>query len=53
MTRIRTTHTGSLPRPPEILEAVRQHFATGKPMDEITKFSCGSWLVREKEAGTC
>ena len=34
MTRIRTTHTGSLPRPTEILEAVRAHFATGKPMDE-------------------
>src|SRR5205814_8842691 len=34
MTRIRTTHTGSLPRPPHILEAVREHFTTGKAMDE-------------------
>jgi len=34
MTKIRTTHTGSLPRPPQVLEAVREHFATGKPMDE-------------------
>jgi len=34
MTPIRTTHTGSLPRPPQILQAVREHFATGKAMDE-------------------
>ena len=34
MTRIRTTHTGSLPRPPELLEAIRAHFTTGRPMDE-------------------
>src|SRR5882672_10956739 len=34
MNRIRTTHTGSLPRPPQILQAVREHFATGKAMDE-------------------
>ncbi len=31
--RIRTTHTGSLPRPPEILEALRAK-AAGKPHDE-------------------
>jgi 5-methyltetrahydropteroyltriglutamate--homocysteine methyltransferase len=30
--RIRTTHTGSLPRPPEILEAVRAQ-AQGRPID--------------------
>ena len=30
--RIRTTHTGSLPRPPEILEAVRAQ-AQGRPVD--------------------
>src|SRR5881394_4133305 len=34
MNKIRITHTGSLPRPAQILEAVREHFATGKPMDE-------------------
>jgi len=34
MNRIRTTHTGSLPRPPQILQAVREHFTTGKAMDE-------------------
>ena len=43
MTRIRTTHTGSLPRPAEILEAVRAHFTTGKPMDEAL-------LARQVEA---
>jgi 5-methyltetrahydropteroyltriglutamate--homocysteine methyltransferase len=31
--RIRTTHTGSLPRPPEMLEALRAQ-AAGKPLDE-------------------
>jgi methionine synthase II (cobalamin-independent) len=28
MTPIRTTHTGSLPRPPQIREAVREHCTT-------------------------
>ena len=31
---IPTTHTGSLPRPPQILQTVREHFTSGKPMDE-------------------
>jgi len=43
MTRIRTTHTGSLPRPPAILEAVRAHFTTARPMDEAL-------LAREVDA---
>ena len=30
--RIRTTHTGSMPRPPEILETVRQ-IEAGQPYD--------------------
>jgi 5-methyltetrahydropteroyltriglutamate--homocysteine methyltransferase len=52
MTRIRTTHTGSLPRPPEILEAVRAHFASGKPMDEPLLARQVEAMVRKQvEAG--
>jgi len=42
MTHIRTTHTGSLPRPPQMLEAVRAHFA-GQAMDEA--LPGGSYLI--------
>src|SRR6266850_3049082 len=52
MTRIRTTHTGSLPRPPQILQAVREHFTTGKPMDEAMLASTvGDIVRRQVEAG--
>ena len=32
-THIRTTHTGSLPRPPDMLDTMRA-MAAGKPYDE-------------------
>ena len=32
--RIRTTHTGSLPRPAEMLEALRERFERGGQADE-------------------
>jgi 5-methyltetrahydropteroyltriglutamate--homocysteine methyltransferase len=52
MARIRTTHTGSLPRPPQILEAVRAHFATGKAMDEAMLARTVADVVRRQvEAG--
>jgi 5-methyltetrahydropteroyltriglutamate--homocysteine methyltransferase len=52
MTAIRTTHTGSLPRPPQILQAVREHFATGKAMDEALLARAVSDVVRQQvEAG--
>ena len=52
MTRIRTTHTGSLPRPPEILRAVREHFASGKAMDESLLARQVDDMVRKQvEAG--
>jgi len=52
MARIRTTHTGSLPRPPQILEAVREHFATGKAMDEALLARTVAEVVRRQvEAG--
>src|SRR4051812_18541745 len=52
MTRIRTTHTGSLPRPPQILQAVREHFASGKPMDESLLARQVDDMVRKQvEAG--
>jgi len=52
MTRIRTTHTGSLPRPPEILQAVREHFTSGTPMDEaLLARTVGDVVRRQVEAG--
>jgi 5-methyltetrahydropteroyltriglutamate--homocysteine methyltransferase len=52
MTRIRTTHTGSLPRPPQILQAVREHFTTGKAMDEsMLASTVGDIVRRQVEAG--
>src|SRR5438045_3634778 len=52
MNRIRTTHTGSLPRPPQILQAVREHFATGKAIDEALLARTVSDVVRKQvEAG--
>src|SRR5256885_1962367 len=52
MTAIRTTHTGSLPRPPQILQAVREHFATGKAMDEaLLARTVGDVVRRQVEAG--
>ena len=52
MTRIRTTHTGSLPRPPQILQAVREHFNSGKAMDEAMLASTvGDIVRRQVEAG--
>ena len=52
MTPVRTTHTGSLPRPPQILQAVREHFATGKAMDEALLASTVGEVVRKQvEAG--
>src|SRR5918911_5660467 len=52
MTKIRTTHTGSLPRPRQILEAVREHFTTGKAMDEaMLARTVGDVVRRQVEAG--
>ncbi len=52
MSRVRTTHTGSLPRPAQILEAVRAHYASGKPMDEaMLARTVGEVVRRQVEAG--
>jgi len=52
MTPIRTTHTGSLPRPAQVLEAVREHFASGKPMDEaMLARTVGEVVKKQVEAG--
>src|SRR5262245_1284856 len=52
MTPVRTTHTGSLPRPKQILEAVREHFTTGKAMDEAMLARTVVDVVRKQvEAG--
>src|SRR5436190_13598391 len=52
MDRIRTTHTGSLPRPPQILQAVREHFTSGKPMDEaMLSRTVGDVVRRQVAAG--
>lgn len=49
--RFLTTHTGSLPRPPELLEAIRSHCA-GKPMDEALLARHVEAVVRRQvEAG--
>ncbi|HEY5900431.1 MAG TPA: cobalamin-independent methionine synthase II family protein [Burkholderiales bacterium] len=51
MTRIRTTHTGSLPRPPQLLEAIRAH-AAGAPLDEALLARHVDAIVRKQvEAG--
>jgi len=52
MAKVRTTHTGSLPRPKQILEAVREHFATGKAMDEaMLARTVGDVVRKQVEAG--
>src|SRR5215470_10185891 len=52
MTRIRTTHTGSLPRPPQILHAVRVHFTSGTPMnEEMLARTVGEVVRKQVEAG--
>ena len=52
MAKIRTTHTGSLPRPPEMLEAVRAHFTTGSPIDEAKLAKTVAHIVkRQVDAG--
>src|SRR5262245_17791474 len=52
MARVRTTHTGSLPRPAQVLQAVREHFATGKAMDEaLLARTVGDVVRRQVEAG--
>jgi len=52
VTAIRTTHTGSLPRPPQILQAVREHFTSGKAMDEaMLARTVGEIVRRQVEAG--
>src|SRR5262245_64254285 len=52
MTPVRTTHTGSLPRPKQILEAVREHFATGKAMDEaMLARTVGEVVRKQVQAG--
>jgi 5-methyltetrahydropteroyltriglutamate--homocysteine methyltransferase len=52
MTPVRTTHTGSLPRPKQILEAVREHFATGKAMDEaMLARTVGDVVRKQVQAG--
>ena len=52
MTPVRTTHTGSLPRPPQILQALREHFATGKAMDEaLLARTVGEVVRKQVEAG--
>src|SRR5262252_7996754 len=52
MAKVRTTHTGSLPRPPQILQAVREHFTTGKAMDEAMLARTVVDVVRKQvEAG--
>src|SRR5438874_9488940 len=50
MTEIRTTHTGSLPRPPQILQAVREHFTTGKSMDEAMLARTVADIVKKQVA---
>src|SRR5947209_8474388 len=50
MNQIRTTHTGSLPRPPEILQAVREHFTTGKTMDEAMLARTVADIVKKQVA---
>jgi 5-methyltetrahydropteroyltriglutamate--homocysteine methyltransferase len=50
MNPIRTTHTGSLPRPPQILEAVREHFTSGKAMDEAMLARTVGEVVRKQAA---
>jgi 5-methyltetrahydropteroyltriglutamate--homocysteine methyltransferase len=44
--RIRTTHTGSLPRPPEILETLHQ-LAAGRPIDPTAYESALTQHVRD------
>ena len=44
--RIRTTHTGSLPRPPEILEAMRAR-SQGRPVDEAAYEASLTRLIGE------
>src|SRR4051794_41664467 len=44
--RIRTTHTGSLPRPPEILETLHQ-LAAGRPVDPTAYESALTQHVRD------
>jgi 5-methyltetrahydropteroyltriglutamate--homocysteine methyltransferase len=44
--RIRTTHTGSLPRPPEMLQALHARFA-GRPVDEAAYEASLKKHVRE------
>src|SRR5436190_24114131 len=52
MNRIRITHTGSLPRPPQILQAVREHFMTGKTMDEaMLARTVGDIVAKQVAAG--
>src|SRR5262245_12361199 len=52
MLAVRTTHTGSLPRPKQILEAVREHFTTGKAMDEaMLARTVGAVVRKQVEAG--
>jgi 5-methyltetrahydropteroyltriglutamate--homocysteine methyltransferase len=53
--RIRTTHTGSLPRPPEILQTLRAK-AAGKPVDEAAfeaalKKNVAEIVKKQVEAG--
>jgi 5-methyltetrahydropteroyltriglutamate--homocysteine methyltransferase len=50
MNPIRTTHTGSLPRPPQILQAVREHFTTGKAMDEAMLARTVADIVKKQVA---
>ncbi len=47
MQRIQTTHTGSLPRPPEILEA----FADGGPSEELLAGAVRDVVARQADTG--
>jgi 5-methyltetrahydropteroyltriglutamate--homocysteine methyltransferase len=44
--RIRTTHTGSLPRPPDILETLH-HLAAGQPVDMMAYETALTQHVRD------
>ncbi len=55
MTPLRTTHTGSLPRPPEILRAMRERFELGRSDDaayeSLVRKHVGEIVRKQVEAG--
>ncbi|HZQ72259.1 MAG TPA: cobalamin-independent methionine synthase II family protein [Burkholderiales bacterium] len=55
MTPLRTTHTGSLPRPPDILRAMRERFELGRSDDaayeSLVRKHVGEIVRKQVEAG--